>query len=354
MPPTDRRSLARRLTALFGTPTSAVVTLGMLALALWVLPKLYAWAIADATFAGADRKACGDAGACWVFIRIRMHELMYGGYPRSESYRPDLCALVLVALIGAAVWSGNPRRFESLVALLLVYPVAAMLFLHGGFAGLPTVETRLWGGLLLNFVLSFIAIVVSLPLGMLLAEGRRSRQPEIAAFCTGFIEIWRAAPIVTILFFGIVILPLMLPRGVDFNKFGCVAVALTLFSSAYMAEAIRGGLQALPGAQYEAAIALSLRPLQARLLVVWPQALRLSIPAIVTIGIDLFKDTSLVTIVGLFDVLGALQQAIKDPQWLGLAAEGYLFVAMIFLAICSLLSLLARRLERELSIERRR
>jgi general L-amino acid transport system permease protein len=352
-PPIDRRSLARRLAVLFGTPTSALVTLGMLALVAWVVPKLYDWAVAQATFSGADRKACGEAGACWVFIRIRMHELMYGGYPPLESYRPGLCALVLVALIVAAAWPRNPRRFEGLVALLLIYPLAAVLFLRGGFAGLPTVETRLWGGLLLNFVLSFIAIVVSLPLGLLLAEGRRSSQPEIAAFCIGFIEIWRAAPIVTILFFGIVILPLMLPRGVDFNKFGCVAVALTLFSSAYMAEAIRGGLQALPRGQYEAAIALSLRPWQGRLLVVWPQALRLSIPAIVTIGIDLFKDTSLVTIVGLFDVLGALQQAIKDPQWLGLAAEGYLFVAAIFLVICSLLSLLARRLERQLSVERR-
>jgi general L-amino acid transport system permease protein len=352
-PPILRRSLAQRLRVLFATPMNAAITLAMIGLAGWLGPKLFVWAVSDATFLGSDRKACGD-GACWIFIRIRMHDLMYGSYPTPETYRPDLCALALVALIGAAAWPGNPRRAEGLVALLLVYPLAALLFLRGGFAGLPVVETRLWGGLLLNFVLSFIAIVVSVPLGLLLAEGRRSSQPEIAAFCTGFIEIWRAAPIVTILFFGIVILPLMLPRGIDFNKFGCVAIALTLFSSAYMAEAIRGGLQALPAGQHEAALSLSLKPWQARLLVVWPQALRLSIPAIVTNAIDLFKDTSLVTIVGLFDLLGSLQQAIKDPQWLGLAAEGYVFVAGVFLAICSVLSFLARRLERELAVDRHR
>lgn len=348
----DANGLRRWARLLFATPLSALITLAMVALAFVVVPKLFAWAVADANLAGSDRKACADGGACWVFLRIRMHELLYGGYPAAEAWRPNLCALVLVLLGAAASWSRNPWRTQSLAALLLAYPVLAMLLLRGGFAGLTPVDTRVWGGLLLNFVLSFIAILLALPLGLLLAEGRRSKQREISAFCTGFIEVWRAAPIVTILFFGIVILPLLLPRGVEFNKFGCVAVALTLFASAYMAEAIRGGLQALPRGQYEAALALSLRPWQARLLVVWPQALRLSIPAIVTIGIDLFKDTSLVTIVGLFDVLGSLQQAIKDPQWLGLASEGYVFVAAIFFAICSVLSALARRLERELAIAR--
>ena len=348
----DANGLRRWARLLFATPLSALITLAMVALAFVVVPKLFAWAVADANLAGSDRKACADGGACWVFLRIRMHELLYGGYPAAEAWRPNLCALVLALLGAAASWSRNPWRTQSLAALLLAYPVLAMLLLRGGFAGLTPVDTRVWGGLLLNFVLSFIAILLALPLGLLLAEGRRSKQREISAFCTGFIEVWRAAPIVTILFFGIVILPLLLPRGVEFNKFGCVAVALTLFASAYMAEAIRGGLQALPRGQYEAALALSLRPWQARLLVVWPQALRLSIPAIVTIGIDLFKDTSLVTIVGLFDVLGSLQQAIKDPQWLGLASEGYVFVAAIFFAICSVLSALARRLERELAIAR--
>jgi general L-amino acid transport system permease protein len=240
------------------------------------------------------------------------------------------------------------------ILLVLVFPVLALLLLRGGILGLAGVETRLWGGLLLNFVLTFIAVVVAVPLGLLLAEGRRSSHPEIAGSSIAFIEFWRAAPIITILFFGVVILPLLLPRGIELNKFACVAVALALFASAYMAEAIRGGLQSVPKGQYEAALSLNLSPWQARLLVVWPQALRVSLPAIVNTAIDLFKDTSLVTIVGLFDVLGSLQQALKDPQWLGLAAEGYAVIAAGFYVLCSLLSVLSRRLERELAVERRR
>jgi general L-amino acid transport system permease protein len=196
--------------------------------------------------------------------------------------------------------------------------------------------------------------VVAVPLGLLLAEGRRSSHPEIAWSSIAFIEFWRAAPIVTILFFGVVILPLLVPQGIEFNKFTCVAVALALFASAYMAEAIRGGLQSLPKGQYEAALSLNLSPWQARVLVVWPQGLRVSLPAIVNTAIDLFKDTSLVTIVGLFDVLGSLQQALKDPQWLGLAAEGYAVIAAGFYVLCSVLSALSRRLERELAVEQRR
>jgi general L-amino acid transport system permease protein len=208
--------------------------------------------------------------------------------------------------------------------------------------------------LLLNFVLTFLAVAVGVPLGLFLAEGRRSAHPEVAAASVAVIEFWRAAPIVTILFFGVVILPLLLPRGIEFNKFACVATSITLFASAYMAEAIRGGLQSVPPGQYEAALSLSLPPWKARLLVVWPQALRVSLPGIVNTAIDLFKDTSLVTIVGLFDILGSLQQALKDPHWLGLAAEGYAFVAATFFVLCSFLSWLSRRLERELAVERRR
>jgi general L-amino acid transport system permease protein len=239
------------------------------------------------------------------------------------------------------------------IALFLGFPPLAFFLLRGGVVGLSVVETRLWGGLLLNFVLTFLAVAVSVPLGLLLAEGRRSIHPEIAASSVAFIELWRAAPIVTILFFGVVILPLLLPRGIEFNKFACVATALALFASAYVAEAIRGGLQAVPRGQYEAALSLSLSPWKARLLVVWPQALRISLPAIVNTAIDLFKDTSLVTIVGLFDLLGSLQQALKDPHWLGLAAEGYIFVAAVFYVLCTVLSLLSRRLERELAVDRR-
>ena len=344
-----RAGLAR----LVATPGNTVITALVLSLVVLIAPKLWSWAVTDATWSGSDRKACAGTGACWTFIRARMNDLLYGSYPARETWRVDLSALALFALMGLAAWPTNPWRRAAVLALLFVLPPAAFLLLHGGVLGLSLVETRLWGGLLLNFVLTFVAVVLSVPLGLLLSEGRRSGHPEIAGTSIAFIEFWRAAPIVTILFFGVVILPLMLPRGIDFNKFACVATALTLFASAYMAEAIRGGLQAVPQGQYEAALSLSLTPLQARLLVVWPQALRVSLPAIVNTGIDLFKDTSLVTIVGLFDILGSLQQALKDPQWLGLAAEGYAFVAAVFFVLCSVLSVLSRRLERELAVERR-
>jgi general L-amino acid transport system permease protein len=347
-----RVSVLARARVLVATPGNVLITLALVALAIILLPRLWAWAVTDATWSGTSRKDCGEAGACWIFIRARLHDLLYGSYPTASVWRVQFCAGALVLIGALAAWRGSPVRRGAALALL-GFPLAASLLLHGGLLGLQPVDTRLWGGLLLNGVLTYVAVVVSIPLGLLLAEGRRSSLKEVAWTCTAFIEVWRAAPIVAILFFGVVILPLLLPRGIEFNKFACVAIALSLFSSAYMAEAIRGGLQALPRGQYEAALSLSLSPLRARLLVVWPQALRVSLPAIVNTGIDLLKDTSLVTIVGLFDILGALQQAIKDPQWLGLAAEGYAFIAALFLVLCSTLSVLSRRLERELTRDRR-
>ncbi len=350
--PADR--LRATLKNLVATPGNAIITIAMAALLFFLVPKLWNWAVAQATWTGDDRKACDGGGACWIFIRARLHELLYGSYPAGEDWRVGLVATILAILAGLSVWQGNPWRRACVIALFLAFPPLAFLLLRGGILGLSIVETRLWGGLLLNFVLTFVAVAVSIPLGLLLAEGRRSDHPEIAASSIAFIELWRAAPIVTILFFGVVILPLLLPRGIEFNKFACVATALALFASAYVAEAIRGGLQAVPRGQYEAALSLSLSPWQARLLVVWPQALRISLPAIVNTAIDLFKDTSLVTIVGLFDLLGSLQQALKDPHWLGLAAEGYVFVAAVFFVLCTVLSMLSRRLERELAVDRRR
>jgi general L-amino acid transport system permease protein len=357
LPPPPGPGLAaivrRGLVSLVAPPGNALITAAVLVTAAFVLPRLWAWAVTDATWAGADRKACTGAGACWIFIRARLHDLLYGSYPADAAWRVNLCALGLATLMAPSAFPHRLRR-AAVILLVLVFPILALVLLRGGALGLAGVETRLWGGLLLNFVLTFIAVVVAVPLGLLLAEGRRSSHPEIAGSSIAFIEFWRAAPIVAILFFGVVILPLLLPRGIELNKFTCVAVALALFASAYMAEAIRGGLQSVPKGQYEAALSLNLSPWQARALVVWPQALRVSLPAIVNTAIDLFKDTSLVTIVGLFDVLGSLQQALKDPQWLGLAAEGYAAVAVGFYVLCSLLSVLSRRLERELAVERRR
>lgn len=278
---------------------------------------------------------------------------MYGSYPPAETWRVNVAALALVVLMAGAFLRSNPWRRQMLMLLCLVFPVAAALLLVGGFLGLPYVPTRLWGGLSLNVVLAFIAVAGAVPIGLVLAEARRSDDRTVRVLATGFIELWRAAPLVTVLFMGIFILPFVMPPGFEVNKFVSVAVALILFNSAYMAEAIRGGMQAVPRGQFQAADALGLGFWQARWLVIWPQALRMSVPSIVNTAIDLFKDTSLVIIIGLFDMLGSVQQAVRDPQWLGLSAEGYVFVASVFFVICSILSAMSKSIERELDPLRR-
>ncbi|MFO1350957.1 MAG: amino acid ABC transporter permease [Gammaproteobacteria bacterium] len=335
--------------ALFGSPLNALITLAMLALFAKLLPALYQWAISLGTVAGDNRQACLEGGACWVFIRIRFHNLMYGDYPAPQVWRVNVAGLALIGLIIGAFLRQNPWRKQFVLLLVFAYPVLALALIVGGFPRLPAVETRLWGGLMLNVVLAYVTVLGAVPLGLLLAEARRSKDASVRLLATGFIELWRAAPLVTVLFMGIVVLPLMMPHGFEMNKFVGVAGALVLFNSAYMAEAIRGGLQAVPAGQFQAANALGLGFWQARYLIVWPQALRMSVPSIVNTAIDLFKDTSLVIILGLFDLLGSVQQATRDPHWLGLESEGYFFVAAIFFIICTGLSMMSKAIERELN-----
>ena len=339
--------------ALFGTPTNALISLAMLALFLAIVPAFYSWAIGAGTVTSDDRKACVDGGACWIFLRLRLHSLLFGDYPESETWRVNLAGLMLVLLIAGAFIRRNPWRRQSIQLLCLVFPVVAGVLIVGGIPGLPRVETRFWGGLMLNVALAVIIVLAAVPLGLLLAEARRAKDPIIRMLTIGFIELWRATPLVAVLFMGIFILPFALPRGYELNKFVSVTTALILFNSAYMAEAIRGGLQAVPLGQFQAAEALGLHFWQSRLLVVWPQAIRMSLPSIVNTAIDLFKDTSLVVIIGLFDMLGSVQQAIKDPKWLGLAAAGYIFVAIVFFLICASLSAMSKSIELELDVSRR-
>ena len=346
--------LQNSLKAMFGTPLNAAISIAMLALFATLLPAIYRWGIVTGTLAGADRKACTEGGACWVFLRIRWHDLMYGSYPPAEAWRVKFAAVLLVIFGGGSFMKANPWRRQFVMLLCLLFPIAGGLLIIGGLPGLPYIETRFWGGLMLNVILAFIAVAGAVPLGLFLAESRRAKDPTVRMLATGFIELWRAAPLVTVLFMGIFILPFVMPHGFELNKFVSVATALVLFNSAYMAEAIRGGLQAVPRGQFQAAEALGLGFWQSRWLVIWPQALRMSVPSIVNTAIDLFKDTSLVIIVGLFDMLGAAQQAARDPQWLGLAAEGYVFVASVFFVICFILSTMSKMIESELDPNRRR
>ena len=207
-------------------------------------------------------------------------------------------------------------------------------FFHGGILGLRVVETSLWGGLTLTLVIAGVGIVSSLPIGIVLALGRRSEMPVVRMLCVGFIELIRAVPLITVLFMASVMLPLFLPTGVNFDKLLRALVGVVLFSSAYMAEVVRGGLQAIPNGQYEAAKALGLSYWKIMGLIVLPQALRIVIPGIVNTFIGLFKDTTLVLIIGLFDLLGMVQAALTDAAWLGFALEGYVFAGFVFWIFC--------------------
>ena len=338
------------LRALFGTKLNAAITLLMLGGFALALPPLFGWMLGDAVWDAPNRTACvaAGSGACWAFIRARLALFFYGLYPAPERWRVDLGLLLLVA-IGAGALFARRGRGWWLLALLTVVPGGCGVLLVGGLFGLVPVATPQWGGLMLNVVISFTALAGAIPLGIALAFGRRSRYPVIRIFSVAMIEFWRGVPLLTVLFMGLIQLPLFLPHGVTVDNLVRALLVMTLFTAAYMAETIRGGLQGVPQGQAEAAAALGMGHGQIQLLVVLPQALRMSIPGIVNIAVDLFKDTSLVSIVGLFDLMGVVGQSVKDPAWTGLAAEGYVFAAVVFFFCCLVISLGGSVLERHFS-----
>ena len=339
--------MRRGARALFGTPGRAVLTVAMVALLAWAGPPLWRWAVGHATWVAENRRGCAPDGACWAFIRARLGLFFYGGFPLDQRWRVDLSAALMLAAVLGCLFARR-RRAVWFTLLLVVLPLAAGVLLAGGVAGLAAVPTADWGGLMLNVVLSFVAIAGAVPLGTLLAFGRRSRLPFVHGLCVAMIEFWRGVPLLGVLFMGLVLLPMVLPAGVTVDNLVRALVVLTLFTSAYMAEAVRGGLQGVPDGQREAAAALGLHPLQVNLTVVLPQALRIAVPGIVNVVVDLFKDTTLVSIVGLFDLMGVVNQSLKDQSWLGLAQEGYVFAALLFFGCCLLLSLAGSVLERRL------
>jgi general L-amino acid transport system permease protein len=246
----------------------------------------------------------------------------------------------------------NRHRGRAVLLLLTVFPVLAGILLVGGVPGLPHVDTSQWGGLMLDVIVSFVTVAGALPLGILLALGRRSQLRVVRTLSIGFIELWRGVPLLTVLFMSAVMVPLFLPQGVSVDRLIRAMVAFTLFNAAYMAETVRGGLQGVPEGQEEAAYSLGLSWWQVQTFVTLPQALRHVVPGIVNNIVDLFKDTSLITIVGLVDLLGAANQALKDPAWLGLAKESYVFTAVLFFACCFAMSSYGRRVERRLDQHR--
>ena len=337
------------LRALFGTPMNAVITLLMLGAFALALPPLFRWMVTDAVWEAQNRAGClaGGSGACWAFIRARFALLFYGLYPAPERWRVEI-GLLLLVVVGAGALFARRGRGWWLLLLLTALPLTCGVLLAGGVFGLTPVATPQWGGLMLNVVISFVALAGAIPLGIALAFGRRSRYPVIRMLSVAMIEFWRGVPLLTVLFMGLILLPLFLPHGVTVDNLVRALVVMTLFTGAYMAETVRGGLQGVPKGQAEAAQALGMHHGQVQILVILPQALRLSIPGIINIAVDLFKDTTLVSIVGLFDLMGVVNQSMKDPAWLGLAAEGYTFAAIVFFFACLVISLGGSLLERQI------
>ncbi|MBV9539719.1 MAG: amino acid ABC transporter permease, partial [Alphaproteobacteria bacterium] len=281
---------------LFSSIGNTVLTLAIVALVIWLIPPFIDWAFIDAVWHGTTREACVDAhGACWPFITQRFGQIIYGFYTYEERWRPDV--VYLFGAIGLA-WlmiPKLPRKSWVGIFMLTAYPLVSFILLSGGWFGLPVVSTERWGGLLLTLVVAAVGIVASLPLGILLALGRRSELPVVRILCVVFIEVWRGVPMITVLFMASSMLPLFLPDGFEFDKLVRALIAVALFNAAYMAEVVRAGLQALPKGQYEGAAALGLSYWRTTILIVLPQALRIVLPGIVNNMISMFKDTSLVS-----------------------------------------------------------
>ena len=342
------RPLAWMRENLFSSPLNAALTLIGLYLLYLAVPPVINWMFLGADWEGNGPEACTGGGACWVFLRVRLYQFLYGFYPEAEIWRVHLGFGLLVALMAPLFVRQVPGKAWLAGFLLLGYPLIAFGLFYGGVLGLEVVETEKWGGLMLTLILAVVGIVAALPGGVLLALGRRSEMPVVKALSVAFIELWRGVPLITVLFMASVMLPLFLPEGVSFDKLLRALIGIILFQSAYMAEVVRGGLQAIPRGQYEAAEALGLSYWKTMGLVVLPQALKLVIPGIVNTLIALFKDTTLVLIIGLFDLLAIIQSAFADPKWLGYALEGYVFAGLVFWAFCFGMSRYSQHLERRL------
>jgi len=340
---------------LFSNVFNSILTFVGIYLVYTVFAPLIEWAFINADWVGASenrddwsRDDCTSGGACWVFVNVRFQQFMYGFYPTEEIWRVSLSGLVLALTLAWLMLPKLPYKGYAAAFGLLIFPIIVFFLMGGGVFGLEPVETSIWGGLSLTLILALVGMVAALPLGIILALGRRSDMPIVRALCTAFIELWRGVPLITVLFMSSVMLPLFLPEGANFDKLLRALIGISLFQSAYMAEVVRSGLQAIPNGQYEAADALGLSYWKKMLFVILPQALKLVIPGIVNTFSELFKDTTLVLIIGLFDLLAMVQAAFADPKWLGFAIEGYVFTAFVFWIFCFGMSRYSMSLERKL------
>ncbi len=335
---------------------NAALTLLIIFLIIKAIPPVMNWMILDANISGDSKDACTGSGACWTYIKVWFKRFMYGMYPNGQIWRVNLAFIFLIFLAFAGFVT--PQKYRNLLTLyyVLIYPIIAYILIYylisGGAFGLEWVETGAWGGLSLTFIVSFFSLIFCFPLGMALALGRRTDLPIIKYVSVGFIEFWRGVPLITVLFMSSVMFPMFLPEDFFMDKLVRVIIAISLFEAAYVAEVIRGGLQALPRGQYDAAKSLGMGYWKMHIFVILPQALKLVIPGMANTFLALVKDTPLIFVVGLSEIAGMLQMAKTNPKWLGFAMEGYVFAAIIFWIICYAMSKYSYNLELKYKTDR--
>jgi general L-amino acid transport system permease protein len=343
---------------LLSTPFNIALTAVIVLLLAWAIPEIVKFLVIDAVWSGNDRDAClwtvqhREIGACWPFVRERLPYFIYGSYPIPQRWRVDVFFLMLAVGVVWLLWLKAPRRDLGAIYFFIVLPAVSYILLTGwSKIGLEPVDTVLWGGVLVTIVVASVGIVFSLPLGIVLALGRRSRMPAVRTLSVIFIEFVRGVPLITVLFMAGVMLPLFVPEQYSPDKLVRALVGIAIFASAYMAEVVRAGLQAIPKGQYEGAMAVGLGYWQMMRLVVLPQALTVTIPNIVNTYIGLFKDTTLVFIVGIFDLLRTIEVARIDPKWATpvTSTTGYAVAAIFYLVFCYGMSRYARAMEARLA-----
>ena len=332
----------------FSNPFNIVLTFLLLFVAAKLLWNFFDWAVAKAMWSG-DAETCrqGD-GACWAYVREKARYVLFGHYPYEEQWRPQLFVLIFFFLSLLTQFKFFWSKY--LTVAWVVLPLLSAILMWGGFFGLAHVEMEQWGGLPLTLALAFLGIAVSYPIGIILALARRSEMPIIRALSVIYIEVIRGVPLISLLFMAAVMFPLFLPEGVTISKVVRAQVAIIMFASAYMAEVVRGGLQSLPKGQYEAAEAMGLNYVQRMVFIILPQALKTVIAPTVNTFIGLFKDTSLVFIISLSDMMFTTQASLQDADWLGFTVEGYIFAALVYFVFCYFISFSSSRLEKELKV----
>ena len=339
---------------LFSSIPNIIITAVIAFILLRFIPGIVDWMFISAHWVGTSQDACTGDGACWVFIKVWSKQFFYGSYPSDELWRVNLSLLLLFAVIIMSFTLPNKYRLRVSVPLFLTLPLINMALLDGRLFALEHVSTELWGGFSLNILMAAAAIIIAFPFSFLWALGRRSDMPLARSVSVVFIEFFRGVPVLALFFMGSVMLPLFFSQGTNIDILVRVLIVLIFFMSGYMAEVFRGGFQAVPNGQYEAADSIGLSYWQKTLLIILPQVIKVSMPNILATFVMLFKNTVFLLIIGIPEVLQLVTTALSNSNWLGgHATEGYIFVAIIFWVCCFGMSMLSNRIERQLDTDKR-